>query len=60
MQRTGFVPYFLSAWGDGSDNWVTRRDHARTFTGPAARRIASQLNAQRPAAVLPVGIEAVP
>lgn len=60
VQRTGFVPYFLCAWRDGShgtDSWDCLRNRAIVFDGPAARRIVNQLNAQRPAAPLLVVIE---
>ena len=65
VQRTGFVPYFLCAWHDrphgtdGEERWDYQRDRALAFRGPVARQIANQLNAQRPAAPLPVVIEEV-
>ena len=59
VQRTGFVPYFLSAWHDGVDRWNCLRVRALAFDGSAARRIANQLNARNPAAPLPVSIEAL-
>lgn len=59
VQRTGFVPYFLSAWSDGTDCWDCFRARALAFDGPTARRIAKRLNAQRPAAPLPVSIEVI-
>jgi hypothetical protein len=57
VQRTGFVPYFLSTWRDGADSWDCLRARALGFDGPTARRIADRLNARRPAAPLPVTIE---
>lgn len=60
VQRTGFVPYFLSAWTNGIDSWDGLKARALVFDGPKARWIVKQLNARRPAAVLPVvsmGIE---
>jgi len=59
VQRTGFVPYFLSSWSDGTDRWNCHRDQARVFNGPIARRIAKQLNARNPVAPLPVIVEAL-
>ena len=61
VQRTGFMPYFLSAWSAASnkDSWDCLRARALVFTGPAARRIANQLNARSPAAPLPVLIEVI-
>ena len=61
MQRTGFMPYFLSAWSDasGTDSWDRLRARALAFDGPAARRIANQLNARNPAAPVPVSVEAL-
>ncbi len=57
VQRTGFLPYFLSSWIDETDRWDCHVDRARVFDGPTARRIASQLNDQRPTAPVPVSIE---
>lgn len=57
--RTGFMPYFLSAWSDGADRWDCLRARALAFDGPAARRIANQINARNPVAVLPVSIEVI-
>jgi hypothetical protein len=57
VQRTGFLPYFLSSWSDGTDRWDCHVDQARVFDGPTARQIASQLNDRRPAAPVPVSIE---
>lgn len=59
VQRTGFVPYFLSAWNDvsGTDSWDCLRARAVAFDGPAARRIANQLNAKSPAAPVPIVVE---
>jgi hypothetical protein len=59
VQRTGFVPYFLSAWSATMDRWDCVRARALVFDGPAARRIASQLNAKSPAAPVPVSIEVI-
>lgn len=59
VQRTGFMPYFLSAWTHGIDSWDCLRARAVAFDGPTARRIANQLNARRPAAPLPVVVEAL-
>lgn len=59
VQHTGFVPYFLSAWSDGADNWIVRRAYALTFDGPTAHRIADRLNARRPGAIVPVTVEEV-
>lgn len=61
VQRTGFMPYFLSTWYDGSevsDRWDCQRARALTFDGPTARRIANRLNARFPASPVPVSIEA--
>ena len=57
VQHTGFVPYFLSSWSDGTDRWDCLRARAIVLDGPTARRIASQLNGLRPAAPVPVSIE---
>lgn len=60
VQRTGFVPYFLSSWSAGTDNtgsWDHLRARALVLDGPAARRIADQLNARNLAAPLPVTVE---
>jgi hypothetical protein len=57
VQRTGFVPYFLSEWTNGMDSWDCLRARALAFDGPTARRIVNQLNAKRPAAVVPVMAE---
>lgn len=62
VQRTGFVPYFLYAWREGSldsDVWNCSRALARQFDGPTARRIAAQINGRQPAAVIPVEVEVV-
>ena len=59
VQRTGFVPYFLSAWSDGADRWDCVRARALVLDGSAARRIANRLNARSPAAPLPVSIEVI-
>ena len=62
VQRTGFVPYFLSLWSDGpngKDSWDYVRARALVFDGPVARQIASQLNARNPAAVVLVSIEVI-
>lgn len=59
VQRTGFVPYFLAAWYDGTEQWDCLRARALTFDGPTARRIASKINAKNPAAPLPVLVEAI-
>lgn len=62
VQRTGFLPYFLCSWSDGphgKDSWDCQRARALAFDGPAARRIANQLNARSPAAPLPVSIEVI-
>ena len=48
VQPTGFMPYFLAAWADGSPNWLTQRAYAKRFTRHAARRIVDQINAQHP------------
>lgn len=57
VQRTGFMPYFLCAWQGGTDSWDHLRDRALVLDGPAARRIADQLNARRPASLVPVTVE---
>jgi hypothetical protein len=57
VQRTGFIPYFLSAWRDGTDCWVHLRSHARVFDGRAARLVAKQLNARYSAVPHPVTVE---
>jgi len=57
VQRTGFLPYFLCSWSDGTDRWDCHRDQARVFDGPTARRIVKQLNARSPASPLPVMVE---
>jgi hypothetical protein len=60
VQRTGFMPYFLSTWYDGDqaiDRWDCLRSRALTFDGPTARRIAKTLNARCRGAPLPVAIE---
>lgn len=59
VQRTGFMPYFLSAWTNGIDSWDCLRARALVFDAPAARRIANQLNARRPTAPVPVVVEAL-
>lgn len=59
VQRTGFMPYFLSSWSDGTDRWDCHLDRAIAFNGPTARRIADQLNARHPAAPLPVAIDVI-
>jgi len=59
VQRTGFLPYFLCSWRDGTDRWDCHVDQARVLDGPTARRIANQLNARSPAAPLPVSIEVI-
>lgn len=59
VQRTGFMPYFLSAWTDGIDSWDCLRARALTFDARAARRIANRLNARRPTAPVPVVVEAL-
>lgn len=61
VQRTGFMPYFLSAWSaaESKDSWDCLRARALAFDGPAARRIANQLNARNPAAPVPVVVEAL-
>ncbi len=59
VQRTGFMPYFLCTWKDGTDQWDCLRKHALVLDGPTARRIANQLNAQSTAAPLPVSIEVI-
>jgi len=60
VQRTGFMPYFLSAWSDGTDRWDCVRDRALVFDGPGARRIVERLNAQRPAAPIHASVEVIP
>ena len=60
VQRTGFVPYFLSTWYDGTDRWDCLRSRAIVFDGPTARQIARQLNARNPSALIPVSIEVIP
>lgn len=57
VQRTGFVPYFLSSWIDETDSWNCHLTQARRFDRMTARRIASQLNANN--RVLPVSVERV-
>ena len=58
VQRTGFMPYFLSSWSSaGTDRWDCLRARAIVLDGPTARRIASQLNGRHPAAPVPVSIE---
>jgi hypothetical protein len=52
------VPYFLCAWLDGIESWGCERARALAFDGRAAWRIAKQLNARHPGALLPVVIEA--
>jgi hypothetical protein len=59
VQRTGFVPYFLSTWYDGTDRWDCLLARAIVFDGLTARRIANRLNAKSPAAPLPVAIEVI-
>jgi len=61
VQRTGFMPYFLSAWSDATstDSWDCQRARALVFDGPAARRIANQLNALKPMAPVPVAVEVI-
>jgi hypothetical protein len=59
VQRTGFLPYFLCSWSDGTDRWDCHRDQARVFDGPTARRIADQLNNSGPARVVPVTVETI-
>ena len=59
VQRTGFMPYFLSVWSaaSGTDSWDCLRARALAFDGPVARRIANQLNARRPMAPVPLVVE---
>ena len=57
VQRTGFVPYFLSSWIGETDRWDCVRARAIVLDGPTARRIASQLNGRQPAAPMPISIE---
>lgn len=57
VQRTGFMPYFLSAWTNEIDSWDCLL--ARVFDGPTARRIANQLNTRKPTAPVPVVVEAL-
>lgn len=58
VQRTGFMPYFLSSWiDDGTDRWDCHVDQASVFDGPTARRIADRLNNSYPARVVPVTVE---
>ena len=59
VQRTGFMPYFLSAWSDAEskDSWDCLRARALAFDGTVARRIAHQLNARTPMAPVPVVVE---
>ena len=57
VQRTGFVPYFLSSWIDETDRWDCHLAQARRFDGPTARQIASHLNSKNLA--LPVSVERV-
>lgn len=59
VQRTGFVPYFLSVWSDAAHGWDHLRARALAFDGPTARRISNRLNAQSPAAPIPVVIEVI-
>lgn len=62
VQRTGFMPYFLSEWYEGvdlCDRWDRLRSRALQFDLTAARRVMKQLNAARPTAILPVEIELV-
>lgn len=60
MRRTGFVPYFLaSSWSDGTERWDCHVDQARVFDAPTARRMADQINAQRPGAVIPATVERI-
>lgn len=59
VQRTGFVPYFLSTWSSGTDRWDCVSARALVFDGPTARRIANQLNALHPAAPVPVSTEVI-
>ena len=44
VQRTGFMPYFLSEWHAGTDRWDCLRARALAFDGSAARRIAKLAN----------------
>lgn len=60
VQRSGFMSYFLSAWHNGDARWDSLRARALTFDGPTAQQVAKQLNAQRPAAPIPVTIERIP
>ena len=57
VQRTGFVPYFLSAWHDEEDTWDHLRSRALVLDGDTARRIQRALHAKNPFAPLPVEIE---
>ncbi|HSX23043.1 MAG TPA: hypothetical protein VLE97_09740 [Gaiellaceae bacterium] len=58
VRRTGFLPYFLCApWSDGTDRWDCHVDQAHVFGAAAARRIADQLNAKNPCAVIPATVE---
>lgn len=65
VQRTGFMPYFLTAWRNNGDSctcgWDCLRGRALVFDGSTARRIANKLNSynvRRLAAPLPVTVEA--
>jgi hypothetical protein len=60
VQRTGFVPYFLSTWYDGTDRWDCQRARAIVFDGPTARRISNRLNNTGPARVVRVTVEVLP
>lgn len=44
VHPTGFVPYCLAEWSDGTPNWVVQRAYAKRFTGPEAHRIVDQIN----------------
>lgn len=59
VQRTGFVPYFLSAWIEGTDRWDCQRARALCFNGPTARKIAQQLSDRYPGSPIPAVVEIV-
>lgn len=64
VQGTGFMPYFLCSWNEATNResragWDCLRARALVLDGSAARRIAGLLNAESPAAPVPVTIEVV-
>lgn len=59
IQRTGFCPYFLSAWDAATqtDSWCALRDLAKRFTRYEAEQVVKTLNARNPGAPVPVTYE---